>query len=301
MQGRQRKQCISQKWKEATASDKRQFVYLEKDAPSIFKSKDQIDTTMLDDALKQELAFSPLRRPKCTGFVSTDNEEDVTYEVGIFRLKLFLTTAVLKPAAFKKMKNNKTLRVTAYVDDKINFWVTKIENDKPVGTSLIELILLPDGIASLKKVQHDIYDVARESPCLARIIAQTANAYDQQKQRRIKLAKELQKNAEEERLQKVKKLLTRKSYLLAKEKLLARKRETEESLKEDQERRKNSPSLSKLRGIGGICKLYSKHKTPNVSPPMTPRRLSPAPGSRKCDSPVLVRLLEEIEDAKRRS
>merc|ERR1711964_832025 len=229
---------------------------------------------MLDDALKQELAFSPLRRPKCTGFVSTDNEEDVTYEVGIFRLKLFLTTAVLKPAAFKKMKNNKTLRVTAYVDDKINFWVTKIENDKPVGTSLIELILLPDGIASLKKVQHDIYDVARESPCLARIIAQTANAYDQQKQRRIKLAKELQKKVSTP---------ATAAPVSAQDKLkrvLTCKRRKEESLKEDHERRKNSPSLRKLRGIGGICKLISKRKisTPNVSPPMTPRRLSPAPG-----------------------
>merc|ERR1711964_564555 len=31
------------------------------------------------------------------------------------------------------------------------------------------------------------------------------------------------------------------------------------------------------------------------------RRLSPAPGSRKCDSPVLVRLLKEIEAARQRS
>merc|ERR1711964_546579 len=73
---------------------------------------------------------------------------------------------------------------------------------------------------------------------------------------------------------------------------------TEESPKEAQERRKNRPWLNKLR----FTLRESKHKSPpSVSPPMTPRRLSPAPGSRKCDSPVLVRLLEETEDAKRRS
>merc|ERR1711964_367340 len=80
---------------------------------------------------------------------------------------------------------------------------------------------------------------------------------------------------------------------------------TEESPKEAQESRKNRPWLNKpwVNKLRCVNKLReSKHKSPpSVSPPMTPRRLSPAPGLRKCDSPVLVRLLEEIEDAKRRS
>merc|ERR1711964_384932 len=104
----------------------------------------------------------------------------VRYMVGIYRLKLFLTTAVLKEKTFQRMKKTLTRRVTGYVDDKINFWITKIDKDnKKIGTSLIELILLPASIASLKEVQHKIYDIARVSKCLARIITETGNAYDQ--------------------------------------------------------------------------------------------------------------------------
>merc|ERR1711964_663330 len=268
----------------------------------------------------------------CNGTGLVQHSEDVKYNVGIDRLKLFLTKAVLQ---------NTTRRVSAYVDDKIIFWVTKIEKDNtgkeiPVGTSLIELILLPDGIASVKKLQHKIYDITRVSPCLAEIISRAANEHDQMKQTKA----EEERRMRSESLQKVSTPATPASLSAALSKaklkrLITRKRETnpqlspsiiqaqkeyafepivlspmelspteelptEESPKEAQERRKNRPWLNKLR----YTLRESKHKSPpSVSPPMTPRsrRLSPAPGSRKCDSPVLVRLLEEIEDAKRRS
>merc|ERR1711964_89954 len=66
--------------------------------------------------------------------------------------------------------------------DKIVFWITKVAKEFPtevIGTSLIELILLPDGIAKLKKKQHAIYDTARVIGVLSEMGTKVASKHVQ--------------------------------------------------------------------------------------------------------------------------
>merc|ERR1711964_123059 len=74
------------------------------------------------------------------------------YEIGIVKLKLVLTEALLK-------NDRGPLDVTHYIDDKIIFSVTKSkidvkDNETAEGTALIELIALPSEFNALKARQH---------------------------------------------------------------------------------------------------------------------------------------------------